>query len=146
MQDQILGAEGQGPLDLAAKRHHALLAEVLGLAADVNQIASMNDERPDFVLRTKFLHSLALTRIRLGRAPHARARGKDLQGIGADLFGALHGVRCSARRAQMHSNALCHRESVYRPSYTSFISSGSQRTMDFFSILRLLSSAAPAAR
>ena len=47
MQDKIFGAEDQRALDFAAKRRDALLADLGGLAADVHQVAGVDDQRAD---------------------------------------------------------------------------------------------------
>ena len=108
MQHQILGAQGEGALDLGAKGGDAFRANLLGLAADVNQIAGVNHQRADIEFGAQLLHAGALFRVDFGSAPHARAGGEDLQGVGADFAGALDGVGCAAGCAEMDADALGH--------------------------------------
>jgi len=108
MQHQVLCAEGEGTLDLAAKGRDAFGANFIGLAADINQVAGMDDQRADVELGAQLLHADALFGIDFGGAPHARAGGENLQGVCADFAGALDGVGCAAGCAEMNADALGH--------------------------------------
>src|SRR3569833_2030573 len=157
MQHEILGAQHQSPLDLASEAHYTLLAKLLCLAADIDQVAGVNDQRTHIELCALRAHPLGLLGVDLLRPPHPRTGRKDLQCIGADLVRPIYSIGDPTRRAQVHSDSLCHfpiltgkpRVSIQlsaRPSsawagkrglpqvsfYTSFISSGSQSTTCFF--------------
>ena len=108
MQNQVFGAECQGALDLAAKRHDALLTKLGRLAADVDQVAGMNHERADVVFSADSPHALGLLRVDLLRPPHPRTRRKDLQCIRADLVRPIDRIGGTARRAEVNSDSLCH--------------------------------------
>ena len=112
MKHQVLRAKGQRPLNLPAKRRHALLAHFLGLAAHVHQVAGMDDERAHIKLGAQLAHPRSLFGVNLRRAPHARARCKNLKCIGANLPRPLHGFRRPARRAQMHTDSPGHGDSL----------------------------------
>jgi hypothetical protein len=113
----------QRPLDLAAKGRDALLAHLVRLAAHVDQVAGMNHQRPHVELRAQLAHPGGLLGVHLGRAPHARARGENLQGVGANLPRPLDGVggppavpRWMPMRFVMHRRAA-----VIRRFYSDFI-------------------------
>jgi hypothetical protein len=71
MQHQVLGAKVERALNLAAKRGHALLAHVVGLAAHVHQVAGVNHERANVELGAQLAHALGLLGSTLG-ARHMR--------------------------------------------------------------------------
>src|ERR1700683_2835296 len=108
MKDEIFGAELERALDLAAKASDALLANLACLAADIDQVTGVDDERANVVFDAQLAHAMGLLWIDLGRAPHTRARRKDLEGVGADLTRALNGIRGASRSAKMHADALDH--------------------------------------
>jgi len=106
MQHQVLGAEGKGTLDFAAKGVNTLLAHLVELTADIHQVARMNHQRAHIELGSQLFHARGLFGVDFGGAPHARARRKNLKSVGAYLTCALDGVRGAARRAQMDPDAL----------------------------------------
>ena len=112
MENEILGAQDQRTLDLAAKTGNAFLANLRRLAANVDQVAGVDDQRADVKLGPQLAHPLRLLRVHLRRAPHPRARGEDLEGVRANLPRAFDGVRRSTRRPQMYANALGHWNSL----------------------------------
>src|SRR5258708_3992787 len=104
MEHEIFRAKRESALDLSAKSDDALLAHFLVLAAHVHQIAGVNDQRAYVVLGAQGTHTLALLGIDLGRLPHARAGGEDLEGVGADFARPLDCRGWAATRAQMNSD------------------------------------------
>src|ERR1700722_7582019 len=112
MQNQVISAKSKGTLNLAAKRRHAILANIFSLATNIYQVACMNNKRPDIERRAKGPHPLRLLGVNLGRTPHARAGRKKLKRISANLPRPLNRVRSPAGRPQMHPNPFCHADSV----------------------------------
>jgi hypothetical protein len=68
----------------------------------------MDDQRAYVELGAQFFHAGALFGVDLGGAPHARAGGKNLQGVGANLPRPFDGVGCAAGCAEMNADALGH--------------------------------------
>ena len=99
VQDQIVSAEGKRTFDLSAKRGDTFFADVAGLAADVDEIAGVDDERADIQRLAQCTHPNALCRVDLGGAPHARTRGEHLKCVGADFARTFDGVGRAARGA-----------------------------------------------
>ena len=85
MEDEVIGAQRKCALDFAAEAGNTLLANQLGLAADVYQVAGVNRKRRDVVFGAELVHALGLRGVNGRRAPHARAGGEDLEGVGAEL-------------------------------------------------------------
>ncbi len=96
MQDKILRTEVQGALNLSAKSDDALLPHLVVLAADVDQVAGVDDEWTDVVFGAQLLHAGGFLWFNLGRAPHAGARREYLEGVCANLFRAQNSVGCAA--------------------------------------------------
>ena len=108
MEDEVFCAERECALDFAAKGSNAFFAHLLRLAADVDQVAGVDDQGTNIERRAQLPHAFGLLGVDLGRAPHARARRKNLKGVGADLACALDGIRSAASRTQMHPDAHGH--------------------------------------
>src|SRR5208282_4439675 len=68
----------------------------------------MDHQRTHVELRPQLAHPLCLQGVDFRRAPHARARGENLERVRADLLRTFHGVRRSARRPQMNPDSLGH--------------------------------------
>ena len=96
MQDQELSAEGERALDFSVKGNDAFFAYFLGLAANVDEVTGMDHQRANVELGAKFFHPRGLLGVDFGGAPHARAGGKYLESVGANLRGALDSVGCAA--------------------------------------------------
>ena len=108
MQDQVFGAEGEGALDLPAEGGNGLLAEEGGLAAQVDEIAGVDDEGKTVVVLAETAHLGAVVlRQGLG-APHAGARGEDLEGVRAEFVGTLGRAEDAAGGGEMHADAGRH--------------------------------------
>ena len=106
MEDEIICAEGEGAFDFATECGDALFADRFRLAAYVDEVAGVNDQRRKLVFGAEGVHALALRGIDFGGAPHARAGGEDLESVGADLAGALSGFGGAACGAQVDADAL----------------------------------------
>ena len=99
MEDEVVGAEGEGALDFTAHAHDTFFTDDLRLAAEIDQVAGVDGEGADFIFGAEFMHALGLDEINAGGPPHAGAGGKDLEGVGADFVRAQNGVRRAACRA-----------------------------------------------
>src|SRR6202790_3239553 len=108
MKHQVLGAKSQRALNLTAKGFNTLPADIVSLAAHVDKVAGMDDERADVVLGAQCTHALALLRIDLGGVPHARAGRKNLECVSADLPRAEYRVGCATRGANVDPDAFRH--------------------------------------
>ena len=108
MQHQVFGAQHQGAFDLAAESGHALLAKLVGLAANIDKVAGVDHERANVELRTLRPHSLGLLGVDLLRPPHPGTGGKDLQRVGADFVRPVYSIGGTTRRAQVYSDSLRH--------------------------------------
>ena len=73
MEHQVLGAQRQRSLDLSTKGGDALLANLVRLAADVDQVAGVYDQRAYVELGAKLFYAGGLRGVNFGSAPHARA-------------------------------------------------------------------------
>jgi hypothetical protein len=104
MQDEELSIEGQGALDFAAKRRNGVATHGFGLAADINKIAGVDGNGADVELGAQVAHLLRVSGLDRRCAPHARAGGEYLEGIGADLDGAVDRRPASAGGAEVHAD------------------------------------------
>src|SRR5215831_4524475 len=108
MENEVFGAEHEGALDFAAKGHDALLAKISGLAADVDQVAGVDDQRANVEFCALRAHALSLFGVDLLWTPHAGAGGEDLEGVGANFVRPIDGIGGTARRADVNSDSLGH--------------------------------------
>jgi hypothetical protein len=87
MRNQVIGADDERALDFAAEGVDGFFADDRRRRGEVDEIAVVNNQRGKIVALTAAVEETNLLRVgRLG-APHARARGKDLEGVRAELFG-----------------------------------------------------------
>ena len=105
MEDEVFGAEGQGAFDFAAKGGDGLVADGIGLAGEVDEIAGVDDERAAVVLAAEGAHLLAVGRGKLSGAPHAGTGREDLEGVGAQFMSALSGAEDAAGSGEMNADA-----------------------------------------
>src|SRR5262249_32380342 len=80
----------------------------------------VDDQRTNVELFAQLVRSLGLCRIDLGRAPHARAGGKNLQCICTDFRRSRNGVGDTARGAQMYTDSQGHTTSLPCSPYVAF--------------------------
>src|ERR1700752_1134021 len=92
MQDQVIGTNGQGALEFAAKGFDGFLQKQFVGAGEVHEIVGVDDERLEIVLGAQLQHLFAqrLTEV-IGR-PLTRAGGENLGRVASDAVGALGGV------------------------------------------------------
>ena len=115
MQHQILRAQRQRALHLAAKGRHRFFPEQLRLAAQVHEIAGVDHQRSAIEFLAERAHLLAVAPQQLLCPPHPRARGEDLKGVGPDRVRPLRCTKHATRGRQMDPNALLfHCALVYR--------------------------------
>jgi len=105
MHNQVFSADHEGALQFAAKGMDGVLADVGRRGRQVDEIVAMNDERCKIVRGAFFCQQLNLQLVGSFGAPHARAGGKDLQGVGADFAGMDGGPFERACRAGMNADA-----------------------------------------
>ncbi len=96
MEHQVFGTQLERALNLSAKGGDALFANLIGLAANIDQVARVDDQRAYVELGAKLFHAGGLRWVNLGSTPHTRAGGKDLESVGADLARFFYGARCAA--------------------------------------------------
>src|SRR5438067_4765707 len=89
MKDEIFRTERERALQLAPKRFDRLLQEWRTSACNIDQIAGVDHEWLQSVLRTKLTHGLALRSSDGVRSPHAGAGGEDLKGVAAQSICAF---------------------------------------------------------
>src|SRR5262249_52489883 len=84
------------------------------LAAEIDQIADVDDERLDVELLPQLAEPPAVCSRRRAGPPHARARRKDLEGVGSDLVGTLRSAPDASGSGEMDADArVRHEASVY---------------------------------
>jgi len=105
MEDEELRAQGQRALDLAAKGSDGVGAHGFGLATDVDEITGVDGHGADVELGAQLAHLFCVGGFDRRGAPHARAGGEDLEGVGANLDGAFDRRPASACGAEMHPDA-----------------------------------------
>ena len=60
MEDEVFGAEGECAVDLAAKGGDRVAADFLRLAAEIDEITGMDDQRRAVVFGAEALHLVAV--------------------------------------------------------------------------------------
>jgi hypothetical protein len=105
MEDEVFSAEGEGALDFAAEGRDGFLADDIRLAAEVDEVAGVDDEGGAVELGAEGAHLFAMGGLELGGTPHAGAGGEDLKGVGADLMRALGGAKDASGGGQMDADA-----------------------------------------
>src|SRR5271156_2845798 len=105
MEDEIFGAEGEGTLHFPTQGLDGVGPHRSGLAAEIDQVAGVNDQRRAGVKGAQLLHAVTVLRRKDASSPHAGAGREDLEGVGADGAGALGGTEDSARCGQMNAYA-----------------------------------------
>ena len=103
MKDEVLGAKREARSTSPRKPANSS-REYRWTGCKIDQIAGVDDEGPTSSLaRSSRIRSACWDRP--GRAPHARARGKNLKSVGADFARAFNGVGRPACRAQVHADS-----------------------------------------
>src|ERR1700722_17621234 len=92
MRHQILSANGQRALDLAAKRRRRLHSQQLAAGRQVDEVIVVDDERLQIVTIPRALQQLNRARLWRRRTPHTWAGGENLEGVSAHLRGFEGGV------------------------------------------------------
>ncbi len=72
----------------------------------------MNNDRVDIKGLANSAHALGLFGVDFGGAPHTRAGGEELEGVGADFAGAFDGFGGAAGCAQVDADSLGHGSSL----------------------------------
>ena len=85
--NQVLGADGGGALDLGAEAGDGAGADEGIEGGEVDEIVDVDGERAEVVALADFLQQADLAGVGRACAPHARAGGEDLEGVGAELDG-----------------------------------------------------------
>ena len=93
-------------LDLAAKGGDRVAADFFGLAAEVDEIAGVNDQRRAVIFCAQPLHLVAVGGGDLRGTPHARAGGKYLKSVGAHCLGAFGGGEDPAGGREVHADSF----------------------------------------
>ncbi len=106
MEDEVLGAEGEGALDLSSKSQNGVGADGFGLAAEVDEIAGVDGDGADVVQGAELAHPGGVFGFDRGGAPHAGAGGEDLEGVGAGFDGAVDGGPAASGGAEMDADSL----------------------------------------
>lgn len=83
MQDKMIGAEGERPLDLAAKSLHRLAKKEFVRTRQIHEVVRVDHQRLQVVARPKEVHLIALRLAQFVRSPLARTGRKDLKCIAA---------------------------------------------------------------
>ena len=108
MEDEVLGAEGEGAFDFAAEGLRRVDADGLGLAAEVDEIAGVDGDGADVVLGAQGEHFGGVLGLDGRGLPGAWAGGKYLEGVGAGLDRAIDGGPDAAGGADVDAYALAY--------------------------------------
>ena len=105
MEDEVFGAEGESADDFFPESGNGFLANEVGLAAEIDEVAGVDDEGEAVVVAAEAAHLVAVGGLQRGGAPHAGAGGEDLEGVRADLMGALGGAKDASGGGEMDADA-----------------------------------------
>ena len=105
MEDKIIGAYGQGALDLTAESFDGFSEEQFVGAGEVHQIIGVDDQGLEVVLRAQLQHLLAQRIAEFVRRPLARAGRENLKRVASDAVGALGGVVDSSGSGGVNADA-----------------------------------------
>ena len=87
MNHQILGADGDGALQLAAEGIDGFCADYRIERGEVDQIVDVDDERREIKTLARGAEELDLAGVGNAGAPHTGAGGEDLKGVGSQIGG-----------------------------------------------------------
>ena len=108
MKNKIFGAQRKRALDLAAKCDGAFSPYLFVLAAYIDEVTRVDDQRSHVELFAHGAHLLSLLGSNARSMPHARTGREYLEGVRADLSGSLNGLPRSAGGAQVDSDPWLH--------------------------------------
>ena len=84
MEDEVVGADEGGAFEFAAKGGNRLCPDDGVDGGEIDKIVDMNDKRVEIEAFAGGAEQFDLLRIGWAGAPHARAGGEDLKGVGAE--------------------------------------------------------------
>src|SRR5580704_2575505 len=105
MQHQVIGAECERPVDLAAKSFNRFLEKQRSRAGEVHQVVGVDDQRLQIVFLTQAEHVIALRASEIIGSPLAGTRRENLQRVASQTPGPFSGVMHSSRTRSMDADA-----------------------------------------
>ena len=106
MQHQVFRSQRKRPLHLAAKALDGHRPHSLSLRAQIDQVTCVDRNGTHVMLRAHLAHLRSVRRLDRVHAPHPRARGEELEGVGAGLHRALDRRPASACGPHVYPDAL----------------------------------------
>ena len=105
VEDKIIGADGEGALDLTAESFNGFSEEQFVGAGEIHQVVGVDDQGLEVVLRAQLQHLLAQRVAEFVRRPLARAGRKYLKRVASDAIGALGSVVNSSGSGGVNADA-----------------------------------------
>jgi hypothetical protein len=105
VEDEIIGADGEGALDFAAESFDGFSQEQFVGAGEIHQVIGVDDERLEIVLRPQLEHLLAQRVAEFVGCPLTRAGRENLQRVASDTVSALGGVVDSSGGGGVNADA-----------------------------------------